>query len=235
LAAGYVAAYARLERLFQSPTLSWHWLVWLVVVVAMIGSVRLASGLTAAERWGLTIITALIAAWLLVPTRASLQPWRLTYVLAFAATVVVWWNLLDGVITPKNVVPLPVSLVLTTLVASILIADGTSLRIGSLGAIGAAALAGGALLALGKRDLTLLRSLLGPTAIILSGILLTSHLSDGLTLPIIALIAACPLVLCLFERGPLARLQGPKAIVVKAALVNGPLLLAIGLYLAKAS
>src|SRR5437762_9081112 len=58
------------------PTRHWHWLPYLALAAMVIGPVGLAGGVRAFERWLLHLLLAVVAAWFLVPTWASLQPWR---------------------------------------------------------------------------------------------------------------------------------------------------------------
>ncbi len=88
---------------------------------------------------------------------------------------------------------------------------------------------GGVLAFLWKRDAAIIRGLIGPACILLAGELLTAEINDAINPPTIALIAIAPLMLWLFEVGPLAKLKGIAAGATKAALVALPLIAAWGL------
>ena len=221
--AGYIAAFAWMEPRHLTPSMYWHWLPWLTAGGAIAGPIGIATGVRTPERWALSIVLALVAAWFLVPTRTALQPWRLTYVLVFVGCLTLLWNLLDPLIQRGSGGPIFFALATTTLGCSALVAHVASLRIGSLGAIGAAALAGGGVAVAWTRDRTSLRGLLPCQSVVLCGVIMTAHLGDGFPkyAPILILIA--PLMLWLFEFGPLAKLRGMSAMIAKASAVCLPL------------
>ncbi len=221
-AAGFLSAFAYLESHALSPTLPWHWLPWLALIGGVIGPIAIASGVRPLERWVLSAIFSLAAAWLLVPTQRALQPMRTPYMLAFAGSLAVFWNLLDRLSRKESGIPLCVALAATSLSGAALVAYEFSVRIGFLSAVGAAALAGGGLSAAWKRDFTIVRGMLGAQSVVLCGVLLTAQLGDGLAIPLLTLILLAPLTLWVFEVGPLATLQGYRAALTKAFAVGLP-------------
>ncbi|MDB5343548.1 MAG: hypothetical protein JWP89_1925 [Schlesneria sp.] len=230
IAAGFLAAYAYLEPRNWVPTLHWQWLPWLVACAAIMGPIAIASGVGTIERFVVVTLFALAAAWFLVPTRASFAPMRMTYVINFTLGVAVFWNLLDRLLTrPKSAAAVFSALAATAASGSALVAFAFSIRIGFLGAAGATGLAGGVLAFLWKRDAAIIRGLIGPACILLAGELLTAEINDAINPPTIALIAMAPLMLWLFEAGPLAKLKGIAAWSARAALVALPLAAAWGL------
>lgn len=221
VAAGFLSAYAYLEPGHLTPASHWQWLPWLAMIASIVGPISLATGVKLPERWALSVILALTAAWFLVPTRASLEPMRTTYLLAVAAGMTLLWNLMDRPAQSQSGVPLALALAATSLSGAALVAFAVSIRIGFLGAVGAAALAGGGLSAAWKRDSTFVRGMLAPASVILIGVLLTAQL-NGLPISTIALILSAPVTLWLFEAGPLARLQGLQSQLVKTIVVAVP-------------
>ncbi len=230
IAAGLLAAYAYLEPRNLSPTLHWQWLPWLVACAAIMGSIAIATGVGSIERFVVVALFSLAAAWFLIPTRASFAPMRMTYVTNFTLGVTLFWNLLDRLLSrPKTAGSVFVALMATVVSGSALVVFAFSLRIGFLGVVGATGLAGGVLAFLWKRDAAIIRGLIGPACILLAGELLTAEINDAINPPTIALIAIAPLMLWLFEVGPLAKLKGIAAGATKAALVALPLIAAWGL------
>lgn len=220
-AAGFLSAYAYLEPSHLLPVSQWQRLPWLAIVAAVAGPIGIASGVKRPERWALSAIVALNAAWFLVPTRATLEPARPTYIFAVAAALTLLWNLMDRPAQSQSGVPLMLALAVTCLSGAALVAFVVSTRIGFLGAACAAALAGGGLSAALKRDSTVVRGVLAPASVILVGVLLTAQL-NGLPLSTIALILSAPLALWLFEGGPLSKLQGLQSQLVKMIIVAVP-------------
>ncbi|HEY4262877.1 MAG TPA: hypothetical protein VGM98_22145 [Schlesneria sp.] len=230
IAAGFLAAYAYLEPRNLSPTLHWQWLPWLVACAAIMGPIAIVTGVGTIERLVVVTLFSLAAAWFLIPSRASFAPMRMTYVINFALGVAMFWNLLDRLLTrPKSAATVFIALAATVASSSALVAFAFSIRIGFLGAAGAAGLAGGVLAFLWTRDTAIIRGLIGPACILLAGELLTAEINDAINPPTIALIAIAPLMLWLFEVGPLAKLKGIAAWSAKAALVALPLVAAWGL------
>ena len=78
------------------PQRHWQWLPYLAAIAMVVGPVGLASGVCPRERWLLHLLLAIIAAWLLVPAWASLQPHRVAYV----ATLPVGLFLLSVLLDP---------------------------------------------------------------------------------------------------------------------------------------
>ena len=230
LAAGYVAAFYRLEPTHLVPSTSWDWLAWLVVAAAIIGPISVASGVATVERWALTAVFALAAAWVLVPARTS--PFRANYTVIFAGSLTLWCSLLDCVTTPKNILAITGAIVVSALSGAALVAYGASIKIGGLAGVGAAGLAGCILLVVWSREVTLIRGLLAAHSVILGGVLLNGYLYD-MAWPPLLLVSVSPLTLCLFEVGPLARLNGGPGHLAKAFLVALPQIGAWYLVMAK--
>lgn len=233
-AAGFLAAFCRIEWSSLMVPPGWQWTVWLVLGAALVGSAALASGVGRLERVALIILVCLLASWFLVPTRASLAPLRGAYLAGFATVAAAWWIVLDGIRSKSNVVPVSVILVMVTLLASVLVADGASLRLGTLGAVGSASLAGGVLLAAWKRDALISRGLLGPTAMSLGSTLLSGQLNDGLSWPVVGLLAMAPLLIWPFEFRCFDKLSSWTGGLLKVAVAAVPLVAAAVVYFVRA-
>ena len=79
----------------MTPSRHWHWLPYLALASTLIGPIGLAGGVTVVERWLLHLLLAVVSAWFLVPTWASLQPLRGAYVILLTAVVFLLSTLLD--------------------------------------------------------------------------------------------------------------------------------------------
>lgn len=191
-----------------APTRHWHWLPYLGLVAMVTGPVGLAPGLLRVERWLLTLLLAVLAAWLLVPTWADLQPARPTYVRILTAYVLLLSMLLDPL--PARV---PVRLFLATLtivasVGAIMVAVFISLTFGQLAGIAAAAMAGCTIAASRAGDPTMTRAVIPAFAVLVGGSLFVGSIEPDPALHGFLLVPAAPLGLWMCARGPFARHQG---------------------------
>ena len=216
-AAGFLAAFAYLHH--RDPTLRWSWLPWLALVAAFVGPIAINSGIGALERVVLGAIFSLAAGWFLVPINESL---RVAYVVGFAGIMVVHWNLLDRLTQKASGMPLWSALAATSVSAAALVAYAFSVKNGSIGAVATAAMVGGGLSAIWKQEFTIVRGMVASSCVVLCGILLAARLYEALTYLTIALLLISPLMLWLFEFGPLSRLQGVRAHLAKIAAVGLP-------------
>lgn len=221
-AAGFIAAFRFLQPKDMLPVSHWHWLPWLAAISALIGAIGLVPGLKTIERWLLVAVFALAAGWLLVPTWKVLMPYRANYILAFAGSLLALWGLLDPIASRNSGGPPVLALGLSLLSGSAMTAYAVSAEIGFLGAAGGAALMGGGLAATWKQDSGMIRGMLGAASLVLLGTLMSARLYDGPPLTVLALIACAPLLLWLFELGPLAKLGQAQGLILKPILVAIP-------------
>lgn len=224
LAVGFLTYNYYFDPKNLSPTLHWQWIPWLVACAAIIGPVAIAEGVGVVERFVLVALFSLVAAWLLMPTRASFAPQKMIYLLNLTIGLTLFWNLLDGLIHPKNCAAVFAALWATVLCGSVLTTYAFSIRIGFLGIVGSVAICGAALTALWKLDVMIVRGLIGPAGVLLAGQLLTAEINDAINPPTIALVVIAPLMLWLFEAGPLTKLNGLSSGFAKASLVALPLI-----------
>lgn len=191
-----------------APTRHWHWLPYLGGVAMVMGPVGLAPGLLRVERWVLTFLLAVLAAWLLVPTWADLQPARPTYILILTAYVLLLSILLDPL--PARV-PVRLFLAALTIVAgagAILVAVFVSLTFGQLAGIAAAAMAGCTVATSRVGDPTLTRAVIPAFVVVVGGLLFVGSIEPDPALHGFLLVPAAPLGLWMCARGPFARHRG---------------------------
>ena len=79
------------------PQRHWQWLVWLVPLAALLGSLRLAAGIPVWERTLLSGAIAATSAWLLVPSWPDLRPSRLFWQILLGVSLFAQIVLLDFV------------------------------------------------------------------------------------------------------------------------------------------
>lgn len=226
---GFLAAYALLEPHDLRPSMYWHWLPWLALAGAVVGPVSLAAGVRLPERWTITLLLSLVAAWFLVPTRASLQPVRGICIAAYAGGVTMLSVLLDRLASRGSGSFLCGMLGLASLSGGALVAAVVSLRFGLLGVAASAALSGGFVAALLKRDDRIVQGLLPAQTVVTCGIMLAAQVNVGLPPAALVLIPAAPLALWLCEAGPLAKVRGRWGYVIRLGAVILPLAIAWGL------
>lgn len=211
-AAAFFVGYALLPSWAAiAPTRHWHWLPYLGLVAMVMGPVGLAQGLLRVERWLLTLLLAVLAAWLLVPTWADLQPSRPTYILILTAYVLLLSMLLDPL--PARV-PARLFLAALTIVAgagALMLAVFVSLTFARLAGVAAAAMAGCAVAAFRNGGPTMPRAVIPAFAVLLGGSLFVGSIEPDPALHGFLLVPAAPLGLWLCARGPLARHRGVTA------------------------
>jgi hypothetical protein len=222
-AVGFLAAFASLETQSLRPTTYWHWLPWLAVAAAIVGSIGLAAGIRRWQRLAQYLGLCLAAAWFLVPTWDALQPYRGAYIAAFTSTLFLLWLLLDPLAERVPRALLCGTLALSSLNGGVLVAAFISGRIGMLGIAAAAAVGGVCFVAIFHHEAAIVRGLLPAHVVILGGVLLAAQLSAGLPTSALVLIAIAPLALWLCEMGPLARLRGRWKSVIQIGVVCLPL------------
>ncbi|MEX0702073.1 MAG: hypothetical protein WD069_08250 [Planctomycetales bacterium] len=218
-AGGFCAGYALLpEWAPWSPSRHWHWLPYLAAAAAVTGPIAVAAGVSRPERWLLCLLSAIVAAWLLVPTWASLQPPRTTWVPLLAGYLFLLAALLDDL---PDRVPGPMLrgvLFVVAATAAAVIADRVSISQARVAGLAAGAL-GGIAVGSGRRGNGVqLRGLAPAFAIVVGGGAFAGCIDPPKPLYGLLLAPAVPLALWVCAVGPLRRL-GAKAAVVQAIAV----------------
>ncbi len=209
------------------PKRHWHWLPYLGLGAMIIGPIGLARGVFAVERWLLLLALAIVAAWLLVPTWASLQPPRSVYVPILAGYLLLLSVLLEPL--PARV-PGRLLLALLSIVAlsvAVAIAALVSLNYARVAAIAAAAIVGCCVASFFYFHESMTRGLIPAYAILVGGVAFVATIEPSRPLVGLLLAPAAPLALWSCAWGPLARLRGVKAAVVQSAVVLVPLACAL--------
>jgi len=210
------------------PARHWQWLLYLAPAAAAIGAASLAGGALAWERWLLYGLLAVVAAWQLVPTWSTLQPPRSAIIPLLAAYLFSLMALLAAL--PERLLGrLFVGLLTASAITlGLLIAIGVSLKFGRVGAVAAAALAGGwahvcfrsarSLSDAGSLSTTA-RGLIPLFAVLTGGLAFVGAIEPQPKLYGLFLAPAAPLALWLFAAGPLSRIADVKAIALQSAAV----------------
>ncbi len=227
--AGFFAAFALLHREHLTPTEFWHRLPWLGGLAAVIstGLAAIPRGSLAgsALRRAVELALAVGVATLLVPTWRSLVPTRTLHVAGFATSLFMLIVLLDRLAARGLNRMLLFALAMASFCGAAFLAVELSLTFGALGGALFATLAGCWLVLLLRKQKEFVASALPVYAVILGGLMLAGWLNvnsfpNARPLRIsMALIPAAPLVLWLFEFGPLSRLKGIKSTVAQVAAV----------------
>jgi hypothetical protein len=228
-AAGFFAGYALLPSWAELvPSRHWHWLPYLTAAATLIGPIGLTEGgVSRAMRGLLQLAIAGAAAWLLVPTWATLTPPRLVSVALLASYLVLLMVLLDHL--PLGTVGrrFPVLLCAAACVTAALIAYAVSVTYGRVAGLAAAALAGICVAAWLRFDAAELRGLIPAFAVAVGGAAYVACIDPQPPQLGLLLAPAAPLGLWVCAFGPLARLRGPSAAAVQTSAVAVPLIAAI--------
>lgn len=223
---GFFCGFAILETTALKPTSAWHWIAWCSAAAMVAGPVCLAQGIRRSERWLVHAIVALVAALLLVPARIlPVSGWHVVSFTVGAAGLSVFVVELGRRHSSRM---LAAALCASALCAAALMGAEISLRYGQLAGVLAAAL-GGCWLGLGGRSAAgegLMRGTGLLYAITLGGLMLSVFLSPGTPPWHLLLVLFAPLSLWFCGIGPVARLEGWRALLVRAAAVGVPLAVA---------
>jgi len=199
------------------PSRHYHWTFPIAVVAAIAGAI--VGGLSGWKRILLDLPIALAAAYLLVPTWKSLAPMRPAWI----AIVAAYFGILASLIAPLSQrispVAVAVSFLASASVLSALVTAIYSLTYGVLAGLSASALIGWALATRSWINGDAVRRLALFYATIVGGAAFIACIEPEPPALKLLAISAAPLSLWLFARGPWARLQGWKAVIVPLGVV----------------
>jgi hypothetical protein len=106
---GFVIGYGLLTDADEwYPTRHWHWLPYLGLAAGIVAPVGNARGVSVPERWLMSLLLAVAAAWFLVPTWSSLDASRVYWLLALSG--VLWLPAAGLDPLPRRIGSLPVLL-----------------------------------------------------------------------------------------------------------------------------
>jgi len=218
LGAGYLAGYLLLpDRGDLLPRSHWHWTPWLAAGATLLGPVAAARGLRFFDRGNVLAAASIVAACLLVPTYADLQPARATVIPLLAGGLFLLAALLE-VLSPRFSARAWLAfLTLSAAATTALIGLAVSATFALAAAVATAALGGTWLATLGRGDPGFVRGLGLPFAVVLGGWAFVAGIEPREPQWALLLAPAAPLALGCFARGPLARLRGRKALAAQSA------------------
>lgn len=222
-AAGFFAGYGLLETANLRPTTYWHWLPWLGIVAALAGSVGLSPRVPIFVRWMLWLAVGIVSSWLLVPTWADLKPSRIGYVSIFAVCVFLVTVLIESLARRPSARLISLSLSLSSLCGAVLMAAFVSLRFGMLAFAAFAAVSGVCAMSAFGSTRDVVRGAALFYAVVIGGLMLTGQLVGVVPSVCFFLISAAPTVLWACEFGPLSRLTGNAAVIIRLAAIALPL------------
>jgi hypothetical protein len=236
-ATGFFAGYALLpDWAALVPARHWQWLPYLGIAAAALGAVGSASGVQFWERWLLYALLAVVAAWQLVPTWATLEPARPVAIPLLAAYLFLLMALLAAL--PERLLgkQFVASATAATIGVALLLAIGVSAKFGAVAAVAAAAHSGA--WAASRFTAQQSPSPVAPIAaaargvipvfvILAGGLAFVGAIEPSPKLYPLFLAPAAPLVLWLFAAGPLARLSGWSAIAAQSTAVLTVLIVAL--------
>lgn len=188
------------------PTTYWHWLPYLGIAAAWIGSLIGARGVHVAERWLAVILLGGLSAWFLVPTWAQLQPTRIWHVTILAAYLVALVTCLTPLSRQLTADRWLAYLGTSGFFLAVTTAIAVSLRFGQVTTILAASLFG--LAAMVRLDPSLKQRILPQTllpwyAVLVGGMAYVAYVNPSPRLPGFILMPLAPMALYLCHKGPL--------------------------------
>jgi hypothetical protein len=225
LAGGFVAAYLLFSWTPAAPTEGWHWLPYLSLMAAVIGTVSRATGVTVAERFVLQLLLAGVAAWFLVPAWSDLQPVRHIYLAIVACSLLVLCLALEPAPARLRGASLPLALALVVFGGATVLVLSGSVKFAQLASVLAFALCGCA--ALSRPDASL--SGAGPVvAVLLGGLMFTGYVQSFSNVPLASylLVAAAPVAFWVEPAFFHAQI-GPKQLIIRLIAVAAPTALAV--------
>lgn len=213
-----VTGYVLTDAIVFPPERHWQWIVPLAIGSSLISSIANSKSLRFIERLVLWLLTNLVAAWLIVPEWASLDPPRLVWI----AGLVPCLTLLTALVEPLATrIPAP-SRLLSYAIASFGVATLTtaflSLTYGKLAVVPAAALAGCFLGSLWGKGGPL-QGLGLPYAVVIGGWAFIAAIDPPEPMWLLLIAAVSPLALWFTAIGPAARLRGWPAVATRLGSV----------------
>jgi hypothetical protein len=211
------------------PERHWQWIPYLTLLAAAVATATAYGKLRFIARWTLFLVTALVSAWLLVPTWPDLVPRRALAIPLLTAYLLLLTTLLEPLADRLHAAALSTHLAITALASAAMIAAFVSLTYGEPATIAAAALAGCAVGARLFPDTITFRSLTLAYSVNVGGWAFTGAIEPRPPLFALLLTPLAPLALWACVAGPLARYRGLARFVIQTAAVVGVIALAGGL------
>jgi hypothetical protein len=218
-AAFFLGCVLTLGRDAVVPTRHWQWLPWVTVLAGVTGTI-VPEGVYAKNlRWLFLAALAIIAAWLIVPTRPTLWPPRPISIALVSAYFFVIMALLD--VLPEQLLgkAFLAQLAMAAGTVAVLLVAEISMTFGQLGLAAAAGLGGAWAASCFSNSPVLARSVIPAFAVVTGGLAYIGCI--GCTPPLLALllVPAAPLCLFAFAYGPLSRLRGVAGGALQTAMV----------------
>ena len=203
------------------PKRHWHWLPYLGFAAALVGPAAQASGVHPIERWHLSLLVALIAAWLIVPLWSTLTPSREVSIAILSTYLALLAIGLDSLPQHASTPRLLLQLAITTLGLSLALAASVSVKYGLIAGVVAAALGGTWLATFWnvKALAGIAHGAILPFAFVAGGAAYIGAIDQDTPRYAFLLLPLAPLMLWCFAAGPLSRLQGIRRAAAEIGLV----------------
>jgi len=196
VAAAFFVGYAMLPSWAElAPKRHWQWLPYLGVAAMILGPIGLADGVSKIERFMLYLLLAITAAWLLVPTWASLQPPRSTYVPLLSGYLFMLMVLLQPLPGRVSGKLFCILLSLVALATALTIAAFISLRYGRVSAVAGTAVVGCCVAAFFQKDQLTIRGVMPIYAVLIGGLAFVGFVEPEMPLFGVLVMPAAPLAL----------------------------------------
>lgn len=220
-----------------NPDRHYHWLPYIGLLAAVVGSLPPRAGALGVARWLLVALAAVAAAWRLVPVWDDLWPPHAVSIALLAGYFLLLTALLDALPNRLCGPALPGILAMVAgMLMLVLMVAAVSARFAQLGGVLVGAFAGcwiGGLVAklpsTGTKLPSADKGLFPLLAMLVGGLAYVGCIDKDPELPALLLLPAAPLGLWLLAIGPLSKLQGRAAIIAQVGVVMLPLLAAAAL------
>jgi hypothetical protein len=234
LGIGFSAAYWLVwwkeEHGYWLPRMPYDWLAVVIAVAAVIGPVVHARGVSWVERLLTYAVFGLVAAWFLLPTRASVQPLRPVYAVSLGPALALIAMLFDGVCERWRGPLLPGMLVFAAMCTSAILLLSGSTGFSLTAGAGAGALTGIAVAMCRTREATFRGASLA-CCTLLGGAMLVGQFNTISQVPLASYVIppVAPLLLWAGVRGPLSQGNGAFAGMKRIAIAAAACCIAVGL------
>lgn len=215
------------------PKMPYDWLPVVVAAAMIVGPVAHARGVSWFERWLTYAVFGLAASWLLVPTRASLQPIRHYYILGFGPTLALVALAFDEISHRFRGSLLPGFLTFAGMCTAVILLLSGIISFSRTAGAGAAALGGIAVAMLWTRSANL-KGVSLALCTLFGGVMLVGRFNSLSKIPTVCyvIVPLAPLLMGCAVRGPLSQGTGFIGGFKRLALPVIACLVAVGLAIA---
>jgi hypothetical protein len=228
LGGGFLAGYAVQEWAPLKPVDPWHWLPYLALLAGAVGLVELAAAVPWAVRWGLRVLVAAAAAWLLVPSWPDLEAVRPHWLATVGGSVLCLWAVLDPLARRQPGASFPLLLLLVAMAGGAALELSGNGKLAQLAGVLAATLGGCAVVSWWYPQRSPVQGMVPGVAVLLPGLLLDGYLyAFDVPLTSFLLLVTAPLALGVSVLPPFRALKERGRLLVQTVAVLVPVGLAV--------